>query len=441
MRFRAALAAGLVLFALACIWQPVAAQHAGAFMGSFDDPAIGYRTTPLDNIVVDVNRRLQDGSLHFAFDSSSGFLKSAIDALQLPVDSQLLVFSRTSLQAKRINDQNPRALYFSDRVAMGWVRGGDVLEVAAHDATAGIVFYTLDQRDDAGEPPQFKRAYICLGCHVAGDTLGVPGLLMFSTTRPEQSRPYSGIPQHIDQGAPLTQRFGGWFVTGSAGSVAHMGNNAPALDGRSSHELANTEGLFDANGYQAQTSDIVAHLVLTHQAGMTNLLTRAGWEARASDPLVAPASDPGSDPASRVTRERQASIDAVMAGVAGEVVDELLFIDEAKLAEPVHGGSGFAERFSSRGPRDRKGRSLYELDLNRRLMKYPCSYLIYSSAFDALPALVKEPIYRRMWQVLSGQERDARYTTALSLADRQAIVEILRDTKKDLPTYFQTVTR
>jgi hypothetical protein len=122
------------------------------------------------------------------------------------------------------------------------------------------------------------------------------------------------------------------------------------------------------------------------------------------------------------------------------VVDYLLFIDEARFSDRVRGGAGFAERFSAAGPRDRRGRSLYELDLNQRLMKYPCSYLIYSPAFDALPRLAKEPIYRRLWDVLSGQVQDPRYRSALSLADRQAIVEILRDTKKDLPSYFQAVT-
>jgi hypothetical protein len=150
---------------------------------------------------------------------------------------------------------------------------------------------------------------------------------------------------------------------------------------------------------------------------MTNLLTRAGWEARA------------------VTGD-EAGIAAVMSGIAKEVVDHLLFVDEAKLTERVRGGSGFAERFSASGPKDRKGRSLYELDLARRLMKYPCSYLIYSPAFDALPSRVKDPIYKRMWEVLSGQEKDARYQSALPPASRQAIVEILRDTKKDLPPYF-----
>ena len=126
-----------------------------------------------------------------------------------------------------------------------------------------------------------------------------------------------------------------------------------------------------------------------------------------------------------------------MTGVASEVVDYLLFIDEARLTDRVRGQSGFAERFSRLGPRDRRGRALYDLDLERRLLKYPCSYLIYSPAFDALPPGAKGPIYRRLWDVLSGQEQDARYLSALSRADRQAIVEILRDTKKDLPGYFQ----
>ncbi len=433
MRWRSLLVVGLCLFVLGTLWAPVDAQRAGAFMGSPDDAAIKYSTAPLNNAVVDVNKKLEDGAVQFMFDERSGFLRSALEALKIPVDSQLLVFSRASLQGRKINEQNPRALFFNDRVALGWVRGGDVLEVAAHDESAGVAFYTLAQRADAtAGPPRFKRAFECLGCHVTGNTLGVPGLLMFSSTRREPTQ-YSGVPRPIDHSDPLRQRFGGWFVTGSTGSAQHMGNDVPALDGRTSRELASVEGLFDADGYRALSSDIVSHLVLTHQAGMTNLLTRAGWEARAADPsLNAPFTS---------TPEQEARIALVMRGVASEVVDYLLFIDEAKLTDRVRGGSGFAERFSSSGPRDRKGRSLYELDLNRRLMKSPCSYLISSPAFDALPPLAKAPIYRRMWEVLSGQEQDPRYRSALSLADRRSIVEILRDTKNDLPSYFQDVTR
>jgi hypothetical protein len=430
--WRTLLAVASGLFLLAGMRASVDAQRAGTFMGSPDDPAIKYSAAPLNNAVVDVNKKLQDGTIQFSFDSRSGYLRSALEALQLPLDSQLLVFSRVSLQGKRISDQNPRALFFNDRVALGWVRGGDLLEVAAHDESEGVVFYTLDQQADESGPPQFKRAFICLGCHVTGNTLGVPGLLMFSTTRPEPTQ-FTGLPRHVDQSDPLNRRFGGWFVTGSTGSVRHMGNDVAALDGRPNRELTSVEGLFDSDGYRALSSDVVAHLVLTHQAGMTNLLTRAAWEARAADPSL--------HPPYTSTPAQQASIAAVMDGVASEVVDYLLFVDEARFTEPVRGGSGFAERFSGSGPRDKKGRSLYELDLRRRLMRYPCSYLIYSPAFDALPPLAKDAIYRRMWAVLSGQEQDPRYRSALSLADRQTIVEILRDTKQNLPPYFQNVTR
>ena len=393
----------LSLFGLGSLCAPVHAQNAGAFKGSLDDPAIAYATGPLDNVVEDVNRQLRDGAVGFTFNDRSGFLRSALDALRLHVDSQLLVFSRGSLQGKRIGEQNPRAIYFNDRVALGWVRGGNVLEVAAHDAHQGVVFYTLDQHADATGPPQFKRSFICLGCHVTGDSLGVPGLLMFSTTRPEPGE-FDGVPRHIDQSDPLERRFGGWFVTGNAGAVPHMGNNASVLDGLPTRELASVGRLFDHDGYPALTSDIVAHLVLTHQTGMTNLLTRAGFEARGAQ----------GDPT---------AIAAVMDAVAREVVDHLLFVDEAELPAPIKGNSGFAERFSASGPKDRKGRSLYQLDLTHRLFKYRCSYLIYSPAFDALPARIKSRIYHRMWTVLSTWPRETR----------QPIVEILLDTKKDVP--------
>jgi hypothetical protein len=127
--------------------------------------------------------------------------------------------------------------------------------------------------------------------------------------------------------------------------------------------------------------------------------------------------------------------------VAAEVVDYLLFVDEAPLTDRVQGASGFADRFAASGRRDSKGRSLHELDLTRRLLTYPCSYLIYSEAFDALPPAAKEPIYRRMWEVLSGADGGERYRTALPLADRKTIVEILKDTKPDLPQYFHEVNR
>ena len=103
---------------------------------------------------------------------------------------------------------------------------------------------------------------------------------------------------------------------------------------------------------------------------------------------------------------------------------------------PISGPSGFAKPFAARGPHDSKGRSLRDIDLTTtRLMKYPCSYMIYSDAFNALPAAAKGAIYARMWEILSGQDKSKRYDR-LTTGDRQAIVEILRDTVRDLPEPF-----
>jgi hypothetical protein len=400
------------LFAGTPAW--ISAQRGGMFQGSSEDPAIAYSTAKLSNSVSMINEKLRDGSIHLAFEGRSGYLRSALNALDIPIDSQALVFSKTSFQQKRISESNPRALFFNDRVALGWVRDGEIIEVAAHDARQGMVFYTLEQRQV--ERPEFKRVLTCLGCHMSGDTLGVPGMLMFSTA-PAGNAPASSV--MTDHRSPIDRRWGGWYVTGSSGDVRHQGRAVA--------------GQFDTDGYQSTSSDIVSLMVLSHQIHMANLLTRVGWEARAADPaLHAPfVAAPG--------EERQ--IAEMMSGIATEVVDYLLFVDEAPLPDRVRGSTDFTRRFSEAGPRDAKGRSLHQLDLDRRLMKYPCSYEIYSDAFDALPPSAKDPIYRRMWQVLSGGERGDRYRSALSLADRQAIVEILRNTKRDLPAYFTTVAR
>ena len=413
----------------AAAWLPLrlGAQRGGMFQGSADDPAIAYTTAPVNNVVEDLNRKLQDGSAGLRFDGRSGYLQSAIEALQLPVDSQLLVFSKTSLQRQVISPSNPRALFFNDRVALAWVRDGDLLEVAAHDEKAGVVFYSLEQR--SVERPVFKREFRCLACHMTGDTSGVPGLLMFSTTPDTDGRPMKMVA--TDQRSPITERWGGWFVTGSSGAAKHRGNQVPALEGRSGG-IESVAGAFDPDGFRGTSSDIAALLTLSHQTQMINLLTRASWEARAADPALHPGvlTAPG----------QMQLVEMVTTGVAEEVVDYMLFVDEAPLPNPITSRSGFAARMSANGPRDRRGRSLYELDLTRRLMKYPCSYLIYSPAFDALPPLAKGPIYRRMWQVLGGEAREPRYRS-LSLADRRAVVEILRDTKPDLPAYFTDVTK
>jgi hypothetical protein len=425
-RFHRALAA---VFAIPCATALALAQRTDVFVESINHAAIAYRSAPVHDAVADLDEKLQQGSIQLAFDRDTGYLRATLDALKIPIESQALVFSQTSAQAKQIGPRNPRAVYFNDTVAVGWVRGADVLELAAQDRHQGVVFYTLDQkRSDA---PRLTRDNSCLLCHLTWDTLGVPGLQMLSTFQMSDDPNAYATGIVVDHRSPLSQRWGGWYVTGKTGSALHVGNipvvvPANELDKapRRPPVLDSVAGVFDATGYPSRYSDVVALMVLAHQAQMTNLITRVGWEAR-----VAEAAGSGKDYMQPRVRE-----------AVGDLVDYLLFIDEAPLAGRFEGSSGFAERFAGQGQRDSKGRSLRQLDLRQRLLRYPCSYMIYAPAFDALPPSVKRLIYARMWQILAGDEKDARYTR-LSPADRQAIVEILRDTKNDLPDDFRRAGR
>jgi hypothetical protein len=422
---RAGLLATFAVFAVAGA-AAVLAQRTDAFVASRDHPAIEYSKGPVTDRVADLNRKIRDGSIRLKLDGPSGYLRSTLEALKVPVESQVVLFSQNSSQGDLISMKNPRALFFNDAVSVGFVRGGTVLEVAADDPRQGVIFYTLDQT--AAEVPQFKRNDGCLACHLSWTTLGVPGLFVLSMlTLPEDKNAYaSGFAS--DQRTSFESRWGGWYVTGSLGSIRHMGNkpvstgSTPDSAKPEARELRSLDGRFDTTAYLSPFSDVAALMVLEHQTHMTNLITRLGWEARLA------ASESRTQKSPRVEE------------AAADLVDYALFVYEELLPGKIRGSSGFAEKFAALGPADRKGRSLRQLDLDRRLMRYPCSYMIYSEAFNALPAGVKDLVYHRMWQVLSGQDKNARYARLL-LADRQAIVDILRDTKKELPAEFQPVTR
>jgi hypothetical protein len=397
------------------------------FSGSPDHPGINYAGTLTTDAVAALNHKLAAGQTRLAFDSGSGYLQSALEALGIPVDSQVMVFSKTGVQGARTSPGNPRALFFNDRVVLGYIRGAPLLELIAQDPRQGVIFYTLDQA--ARGAPTFIRRDTCLTCHLSHNTLDVPGTLVRSQFTAPNGTSLRQLGQYvIDHRSPFEQRWGGYFVTGTHGGMRHMGNAMVNTDGTPASTMptlnvTSLDGRLDATAYPSPYSDIVALLVFDHQMRMMNLLTRVGWEGRVA------------------IHDRQ--LDATRGPVHDalvELVDYLLFVDEAPMTAPVHGVSGFATRFSAEGPHDRKNRSLHTLDLTRRLLRYPCSYMIYADAFDALPPQVMAAVYQRMWQILSGEERGPRYSR-LSASDRRAIVEILRDTKAGLPDYFRPVSR
>jgi len=397
------------------------AQRRDAYVESRDHPAISYSTAATSDAVSALNARLAAGSATLKYDESSGYLRSVLDALSVPVESQMMVFSQTSLQASQIRMHNPRAVFFNDTVAVGYIRGAKVIEVASQDPVQGVIFYDLAQ--DAGAKPVLKRNNDCLACHLSWETLGVPGLMVQSVYPLKDENSYANGFTTV-HGSPLEQRWGGWWVTGDPGGARHIGNVSVMYNDKGSklpnptRALPSLDGLFDLKGYATPYSDVVALLVIDHQANMTNLITRTGWEARLA------AASPSQSASTRVTE------------AARDLVDYMLFVDEAPLVGPVKSTSGFAESFVARGPKDGEGRSLREFDLRRRLFKYPCSYMIYTPAFDALPPAATNAVYSRLWEVLSGKDASPRYK-GLAAQDRQAIVSILRNTKKGLPAYFQ----
>lgn len=328
--------------------------------------------------------RIEQGSAQLQFDKTYGYLPSLLEALHVPVESQMAVFSKTSIQAMRISPANPRVLYFNDSVSVGWVRGG-FIEMAAQDPGQGSSFYILLQRPEE----HITRRQDCLKCHRSSE------LLLRSAT----ATPFgvSSDAMDVDGRTPFGKLWGGWFVTGADVPATHRGNAV-----YDNADRRGIEPVLDPGLSLTPSSDAVALMVFAHQMHMANLLAQP---------------------------------DNV-----NELVDYLLFANEAPLPGKIVGKSGFAEKFTAQGPRDGKGRSLRDFDLERRLMRYPCSYLIYSGSFNAMPAPVKEAIYKRMWGILSGEVAGPRYSR-LSRGDRRAVVEILSDTKPDLPDYFAGAVR
>jgi hypothetical protein len=176
----------------------------------------------------------------------------------------------------------------------------------------------------------------------------------------------------------------------------------------------------------------VALMVFEHQTHVQNLITRANYQTRLALRDEAAMNRALGRPAD----ERLDSTGSRVKSVAEPLVKYLLFADEAPLAARVEGTSGFAKDFSARGPRDGQGRGLRDFDLETRMFRYPLSYQIYSEAFAGLPDLARDYVYRRLWQILSGEDQTEKFAR-LNESDRRAIVEILRDTKPDLPDYWK----
>ncbi len=405
---------------------------------SFEKEPILYSTAPVHDPIAELQRKIDSGEVKLAYDPQQEYLPALLEALAVPRSSQMLVFSQTSFQLQKINPRRPRALYFNDRIYLGWVQQGDLIEVASIDPELGPIFYTLDiQQSDR---PRFIRDQgQCLVCHASSRTQGVPGLLVRSVFADRSGHPIIGSGTFtIDHSSPLSKRWGGWYVTGTHGPQRHLGNQVAdklarpvTIDQEAGANVTDLSNRLNTQPYLTSHSDLIALMVLEHQTQMQNYLTRATYEARSAmayDQVMNKALDRPADTMSDSTGRRIES-------AVEKLIRYLLFAEEVHLTAPLAGTSAFATDFSQVGPRDSQGRSLRDFDLRTRLFKYPCSYLIYSASFDAMPPEVRQRVYQRLWDILTSQETATDFSH-LSTEDRQAILEILRETKPNLPAYW-----
>jgi hypothetical protein len=432
---------------LALGWLPARAQIAVKNQGfvPFSDEPINYRTAKISDPIAKLQARMDRGEVKLEYEPQHGYLRSVLQKLDVPIDSQTLVFSKTSFQYKKISPQSPRALYFNDDVYVGQVHDGKVLEFVSFDPTQGAIFYLMDEKKS--DKPVFERAELdCTQCHVAASTRGVPGVMLRSIfTMPSGTQAALGASFITGQQSPLKDRWGGWYVTGTHGNQTHMGNvlvqdedNPEQLDRAAGANVTDLSKRFDSKAYLIGDSDIVAHLVLAHQTQMHNLITLTNYQTRLALYAEAQRNKAAGQPVNTATLSDAAR--QQIEKPAEELVRYLIFLNEAPLEGQVRGTSGFAEEFAARGPRDPQGRSLRDFDLRTRIFKYPCSYLIYNEAFDSLPSPAKEYVYRRLFEILTGRERSPEFAR-LTGEDRRAILEILLATRPGLPEEWKQYTK
>jgi hypothetical protein len=404
-------------------------------------PAIQYSGPARANRIWRLQQKLNSGEIKLQWEARGGYLRSLLRALEIDVSSQTLVFSKTSLQIAHISESTPRALYFNEDTYVAYVHGSDLLEIAAADANVGIVFFGMLNRQDT-TPLLDREGGRCLTCHDTYSMMGggVPRVMVMSSPvdDPADRRPYDSATE-VDDRTPIAERWGGWYLSGwylpgkDGRKVTHFGNlpqraeSGSRLDAQLRALLAtrdnrgNLQGYFDTAPYLTDKSDVVALLVLEHQTFVQNLITRTSYKA--GSVLARAGRDPKSAP--RAWKELTSKEQAALAVIMEPLLRALFFSDAAPLSGEVVTSSGFTGKFAERGPHDREGRSLRELQLDGRLFRYPLSYMIYTDSYNALPAYALDYLDGRIAAVLRGE---SSIGARLGVEDRAAISQILIET-------------
>ncbi len=383
-------------------------------------PAHEYHTRLLNDPFTRLKEDFESGKRELDNSSGKAFIASLLEHLDVPASSQLLIFSRTSLQTRRISGSNPRAVYFNENVYVGYIPGGSV-EIISLDPEFGGVFYIFDIPKGGKRPVIERGGGLCMECHAVPETRRVPGLSTRSVIPGSNwGKLVSFRDKEIGHQIPFSERFGGWHVTGDPGISDHKGNLiGQRVGGKIVTEVIEPGTEFDWSSYLTETSDILPHLLLEHQSGFMNLVLEASYRARTYQHIGKGKFKPGDV--------------EVLHGLADELVRYLLFADEAKFpAGGIRIDPQCREDFLADRKEASNGISLKDLDLETRLFKHRCSYLIYSDVFEATSDLFKQRVYQVLGEAISTEKPDPDFAY-LSATEKKAIRSILRETLSDLP--------
>ncbi len=413
MFFKALTLALLPLLALA---GPHAAAEESPHHKFSEAPHNYYERQPRDAFVK-VMAAIEGGQIKLDTTSEKTQLTSLLKALDVPVTSQLLVYSATSFQGGLIRPANPRALYFNEEVYVGFVPGGR-FEVAAVDPELGPVFRIFKPSPDGR--PEVTRTERCMNCHAGRTSKQVPGLVVESVICTNTGASLDGFRrEQVGHTIPLADRFGGWHVTGAHEHGNHLGNlmgeAAPSSPSGYKRFPDPPGSLFDFDRYPVRTSDLFTHLIHEHQLGFHNLVTLGVYRTR--DALEAGHGHVSNDDA------------AALNEIARQLVRYLLFANEAKLPEGgLKPDPAFMKDFLSRRMAIQNGASLRDLDLHGRLFRYRCSYMIQTPSFAAMPKEFKDRVLAGLSTALREQGAPPEFSY-LPQEEKRAIRTILRETK------------
>lgn len=373
-----------------------------------------YSREPRDRFSL-LQKEIASGRVELDRSSEKAFLTSLLEALEIPASSQMLVFSTTSLQLSLITPSNPRALYFNEDTYLGFIPGGKI-EIVSIDPELGGIFYIMDIPKSATGALAIERSRRCMNCHSGSETGYVPGINIKSVIPGSRGGSIESFRVDLTgHDIPLSERFGGWYLTGADIFTNHWGNAIGRMaQGKLTKEVVRAGERFSYGKYLVPSSDILPQLIHEHQAGFVNRALQAAYLARIY--LHGNA---------KLTEAQLAQIDRH----ARELTRYILFADEARLpAGGIIGDVQFKEAFL-RDQKQVNGASLREFNLRERLFKHRCSYMVYSSLFQSLPVVVKNRVYAELREALEGRSEVGRH---LAESEKQIISQILRET---LPGY------